>query len=361
MRLFTSWSYFALLAVFVGHVVAGNSTFNRLKNGLKTFECTIDTEQAIAYLAQSYILLETASGSCPRGTRTDCLANVEGMLGSLTWVASYVAMAANACGPDRWRAVCSSEIAGSLADFQDIAASSTAMKEDCNYNNLLYSRHALHRDRTKEIIGCTFDTNLAQSYLQRAGQQTAVTATHGGCKEGRSGGRQCGADVFNILSSLGWVSQFVSLAATDCIRDGVDGHAACSAEISDIVASVSSLVANGATLGFDCRHGSDNVTNVTKEMVALQAELEEDASPSIWNALDALGDGPEPEALWWATVRRLRENNEVIVNNSLGANEVPTSNQLYSDRISSVAQSWFSAASQIDSGELMVDSHTNVV
>ncbi|CAE7309488.1 unnamed protein product, partial [Symbiodinium sp. KB8] len=65
-------------------------------------ECVIDTVQAAAYLGQAVVFLYKAIDydglECPNNSPVGCAASVAGFITSISWIASYLSFAANACG-----------------------------------------------------------------------------------------------------------------------------------------------------------------------------------------------------------------------------------------------------------------------
>lgn len=267
-------------------------------------QCVIDTLQATAYLGQAVGQLRNAvaSGSglkCPDSTESGCAVSVAGFVTSIAWVASYLSLAASSCAERlNTLALCSADWTAIAANFGELATSGAAASTDCDFSTsqakpvddqgkadfqgflnvpnqlsiiedlerqredleakLRTARSALggiaanlsdarlkQVDRNYQIAQCSFDVTQAASYVVRVILQIRDAALF--CEDKKD----CTLDIFNIISSFAWISQFVALAVVDCPPEG-NQHASCAADISDIIAATANLVpASGASL-VDC-------------------------------------------------------------------------------------------------------------
>ena len=108
-----------------------------LLQNLRT-ECVIDTVQAAAYLGQAVVFLYTAIDydglECPNNSPVGCAASVAGFITSISWIASYLSFAANACGNAvNNGALCAGDFTALMANFGEIATVGAAARADCNF------------------------------------------------------------------------------------------------------------------------------------------------------------------------------------------------------------------------------------
>ncbi|CAE7369212.1 unnamed protein product, partial [Symbiodinium necroappetens] len=101
-------------------------------------ECVIDTVQAAAYLAQAVVFLYKAIDydglECPNNSPVGCAASVAGFITSITWIASYLSFAANACGQAvNNGALCAGDFTALMANFGEIATVGAAARADCDF------------------------------------------------------------------------------------------------------------------------------------------------------------------------------------------------------------------------------------
>ena len=102
-------------------------------------ECVIDVVQGAAYLGQAVVFLYKAIEydglRCPVNSPAGCAASAAGFITSVTWIASYLSFAANACGAAvNSGAVCAGDWSALMADFGEMATVGAAVKEDCNFD-----------------------------------------------------------------------------------------------------------------------------------------------------------------------------------------------------------------------------------
>ncbi|CAK9030588.1 Uncharacterized protein SCF082_LOCUS19263 [Durusdinium trenchii] len=102
-------------------------------------ECVIDVVQGAAYLGQAVVFLYKAIDydglKCPNNSPVGCAASVAGFITSITWIASYLSFAANACGAAvNSGALCAGDWTALMANFGEMATVGAAVKEDCDFN-----------------------------------------------------------------------------------------------------------------------------------------------------------------------------------------------------------------------------------
>ena len=249
-------------------------------------ECVIDVVQAAAYLDQAIVFLYKAIDynglECPNNSPVGCAASVAGFLTSISWIASYLSFAANACGQAvNNGALCAGDFTALTANFGEIATVGAAARADCNFEKNVHailtnpepkeapgylqaadSRRLdeapdrmlptrkwtqfvpagaapavekyvkvkghveANRNRGFDIAQCVADVTNSAAYIVRVILQlrTAVSS----CADPKA----CAINVMNIISSFAWISQFTALAVADC-QVGVDQKALCTADISD--------------------------------------------------------------------------------------------------------------------------------
>ena len=116
-------------------------------------ECVIDALQATAYLVQAVVFLYRAIDytglECPRNTPDGCAVSVAGFVASMSWVASYLSLAASSCGDAlNSGALCAADWTALMADFAEVASSGAAVKHDCDFGGRI-SGLLLHLDRNR--------------------------------------------------------------------------------------------------------------------------------------------------------------------------------------------------------------------
>eukprot|EP00438_Fugacium_kawagutii_P009781 Skav218802 [mRNA] locus=scaffold1140:310843:312269:+ [translate_table: standard] len=102
-------------------------------------ECVIDVIQGAAYLGQAVVFLYKAIEydgiRCPDNSPAGCAASIAGFITSVTWIASYLSFAANACGQAvNSGALCVGDFTALMANFGEMATVGAAVKEDCDFN-----------------------------------------------------------------------------------------------------------------------------------------------------------------------------------------------------------------------------------
>ena len=102
-------------------------------------ECVIDVVQAAAYLGQAVVFLYKAIEydglECPDNTPVGCAVSVAGFITSITWIASYLSFAANACGAAvNSGALCAGDWTALMANFGEMATVGAAVKDDCDFS-----------------------------------------------------------------------------------------------------------------------------------------------------------------------------------------------------------------------------------
>eukprot|EP00438_Fugacium_kawagutii_P024176 Skav230777 [mRNA] locus=scaffold1473:132843:134207:- [translate_table: standard] len=201
-------------------------------------ECVIDVIQGAAYLGLAVVFLYKAIEydgiRCPDNSPAGCAASIAGFITSVTWIASYLSFAANACGQAvNSGALCVGDFTALMANFGEMATVGAAVKEDCDFNT-------------------DWLAVLKIAYIVRAILQIRTAAS--ACPEPKS----CAINIMNIISSFAWISQFTSLAVSDCWSKGSQ-KALCAADISDMVAAVTNGPAAGVASTSDCADLPDPV------------------------------------------------------------------------------------------------------
>ncbi|CAE7254730.1 unnamed protein product [Symbiodinium sp. CCMP2592] len=233
-------------------------------------ECVIDVVQTVAYLDQAVVFLYKSISykglRCPDDLPSGCAASVAGFITSLSWIASYIASSANACGHAvNSGALCAADFASLVADFGEIASASAAVRADCSQNTtstltrarawkqflpagagpeVLKGSRDAKRDEGFDIAQCVSDVSNSAAYIVRAILQIRTAAVD--CPDPKA----CAIDIMNVISSFAWVAQFTALAVSDC--DLGANQALCSADISDMLAAVTSGPASGIATSSDC-------------------------------------------------------------------------------------------------------------
>ncbi|CAE7350829.1 unnamed protein product [Symbiodinium natans] len=245
-------------------------------------ECVIDTVQAAAYLGQAVVFLYKAIDynglECPDNSPVGCAASVAGFITSITWIASYLSFAANACGQAvNSGALCAGDFTALMANFGEIATVGAAVKADCDFGKNAISiitnpdpvsppwaqfvpggagpeaekilaikgHQEAKRNRDFDITQCVMDVTNSASYIVRVILQ--IRAAGSACPDPKA----CAVGIMNIISSFAWISQFTALAVSDC-QVGADQKALCTADISDMVAAVTNGPAAGIASTSDC-------------------------------------------------------------------------------------------------------------
>eukprot|EP00439_Symbiodinium_sp_Y106_P072034 s1855_g13.t1 len=253
-------------------------------------ECVIDTVQAAAYLGQAVVFLYKAIDydglECPNNSPVGCAASVAGFITSISWIASYLSFAANACGQAvNNGALCAGDFTALMANFGEsggsgggccvfsmdlcvdverprIATVGAAARADCNFGKnalqILTRTETIsppwlefvpagaspkvekalkikghkdqQRNRDYDIVQCAVDVTNSASYIVRVILQ--IRAAGSACADPKSCAGHCAISQRNIISSFAWISQFTALAVSDC-QVGADQKALCTADISD--------------------------------------------------------------------------------------------------------------------------------
>ena len=238
--------------------------------------------QAAAYLAQAVVFLYKAIDynglECPDNSPVGCAASVAGFITSISWIASYLSFAANACGQAvNNGALCAGDFTALMANFGEIATVGAAVKADCDFGKNAISiltnpdpvsppwaqfvpggagpeaekilaikgHQEANRNRGFDITQCVVDVTNSASYIVRVILQIRSAASS--CPDPKA----CAVGIMNIISSFAWISQFTALAVSDC-QVGADQKALCTADISDMVAAVTNGPAAGIASTSDC-------------------------------------------------------------------------------------------------------------
>ncbi|CAE7235634.1 unnamed protein product [Symbiodinium natans] len=253
-------------------------------------QCVIDAVQATAYLVQAVVFLYRAIDyeglECPKNTPDGCAVSIAGFVASISWVASYISLAASSCGDTvNSGALCAADWTALMADFAEVASSGAAVKDDCDFGGRI-SGLLLHIDRDRrthpyyhwqqflpggagpaviiarnrhmntmrdfDITQCVVDVTQAAAFLVRATLQ--IHSATLGCPQARA----CTIDILDVISSFSWISRFISLAVTDCSVAGSQ-KALCAAQISNLVAAVANGPAVGIATTSDCADFPDTI------------------------------------------------------------------------------------------------------
>ena len=198
-------------------------------------ECVIDVVQGAAYLGQAVVFLYKAIEydgiRCPDNSPAGCAASVAGFITSVTWIASYLSFAANACGAAvNSGALCAGDWTALMANFGEMATVGAAVKEDCNFDEdwlailkitgtddagpgwktfvpagasptvetvtKVDALRTAHRNRAFDLTQCVVaDVTNAASYIVRAILQIRSAAS--ACPEPKA----CAINIMNIISS----------------------------------------------------------------------------------------------------------------------------------------------------------------
>ena len=210
-------------------------------------ECVIDVVQAAAYLDQAVVFLYKAIDynglECPDNSPVGCAASVAGFITSISWIASYLSFAANACGQAvNSGALCAGDFTALMANFGEIATVGAAVKADCDFGKNVVSiltnpdpvsppwaqfvpggagpeaekilaikgHQEANRNRGFDIAQCVADVTNSASYIVRVILQIRTAAS--ACPDPKA----CAINIMNIISSFAWISQFTALAVSDC-------------------------------------------------------------------------------------------------------------------------------------------------
>ncbi|CAJ1346431.1 unnamed protein product, partial [Effrenium voratum] len=262
-----------------------------------TASCVIDAVQASAYLGQAVVYLYKAIDykglECPDDTPAGCAISVAGFVTSLSWVASYLALASSSCSqavnPD---ALCVADWTALMADFGEVATSGAGVQRHCDFKGRIsglllhldrdearhpywhrfipaasgpvntaidiHRKHHYDQMRSFDIAQCVFDVTNAAAFLVRATIQIR-TATLG-CPDPRA----CTIDIMDVISSFSWIARFVSDAASDCAVRG-SLKAKCAGDISNLVAAVANGPASGLATTSDCADYPDPMNELLHE------------------------------------------------------------------------------------------------
>lgn len=271
-------------------------------------QCVIDTVQAQAYLGQAIVFLYKAIDydglECTENTPAGCATSIIGFITSIAWVASYLSLAASSCAQSvNSDALCSADWTALISNFGEISFAGAAVHSDCDFSADLADLKTIHhgnhhgghhlpmmqagagpvpreirgrldsssrRRKVAEVISklnmaeesarnlgsvprgfdiaqCVFNVQNSASYIVRAILQIRTAASS--CDDPRD----CAINIMNVISSFAWITQFTSLAVSDCAVDG-NQRALCGADIADMVAACNSGPAAGMAALSDCQH-----------------------------------------------------------------------------------------------------------
>ncbi|CAJ1358398.1 unnamed protein product [Effrenium voratum] len=215
-------------------------------------ECVIDTVQATAYLVQAVVFLYRAideTGLKCGDSDYGCAMTVTGFIASLTWVGSYLSLAASACaeeldGSDAKQLLGFETLSTTSRPYQKFFPAAQPPKAaDTAYAIKLL--HQANRERAFDITACVADSFNAAGFLVRVLLQ--VRASGKGCPDPR----KCAIGILNVISSFSWISQMSLLAVSDCTEEG-SKNALCGADISALVAASTMGPAAGMATVSDC-------------------------------------------------------------------------------------------------------------
>lgn len=257
-------------------------------------ECVIDVVQATSYLGTAVVFLYKAIKydglQCPDNSPVGCAISVSGFIASMFWLASYLSLAASSCAEAmNSNALCGADWMALTADFAEVANAGAGIRQNCHFHNrwlnftgnvpgwqafvipgapptgqavdkIKFIREA-RRNRNFDISQCVFDTTNAASFVVRSILQLRSAAR--ACINPRN----CAIDIMDVISSFGWISRFLSMAASDCVKRG-NQKALCSADISNLVAALSNGPASGMSTISDCDRPLNPLNEIMHEPTA---------------------------------------------------------------------------------------------
>ena len=130
--------------------------------------------QAAAYLGQAVVFLYKAIDydglKCPDNSPVGCAASVAGFITSVTWIASYLSFAANACGQAvNSGALCAGDWTALMANFGEMATVGAAVKEDCDFSKNYLA--------LLELVDAPDDTPAWRAFIPPSAVNTVDTIT----------------------------------------------------------------------------------------------------------------------------------------------------------------------------------------
>jgi len=257
---------------------------------------------------------------CPDATQQGCSVQIEAAVTAMTWLASYISLAMSSCTATvNAPAACTADITGIMANVGELVTASTAASVDCKFEKKrpwdklksakdklnsakdklnsakellpllgrrltgtaavnhtdvgrrLADTHPLadvvasmkdkaeerqeakqaHYERQVDEALCAFDVVQGVSYVIRALKQG-----FGDAVDTCADPYVCTINMFNIISSVAWISQFFSFAAADCAVEA-NQAAYCSGDISDLIAATASMVAVSMAVPVDCEAAAE--------------------------------------------------------------------------------------------------------
>mmetsp|Transcript_52027 Transcript_52027/g.104634 ORF Transcript_52027/g.104634 Transcript_52027/m.104634 type:complete len:359 (-) Transcript_52027:21-1097(-) len=264
--------------------------------------CVIDADQAAFYLMQGVNFIRFAEDTCKVAigveAQSACSASVTTVIASFGWVGSYTAAAINSCGSEtNIPAACAASMSGFVALLGELGFISSSVVNACDPAGFIQTtphppekKHkeggkvaTPHLDTAQSFFGklanlkklneekeekpeevvdnslrgwsisqCVVDLNLGVTYVARMGIQAYFLSRECPQTESNYDRKKCALDVWNLISSVAWAAQFLSLAAFDCPESG-SLDAACAGVVSDFVAVVAALgpIVNG--IADDCQ------------------------------------------------------------------------------------------------------------
>ncbi|CAE7836167.1 UVR8 [Symbiodinium sp. CCMP2592] len=253
-------------------------------------ECVVDSVQAMAYLGEAITFLYRAIDSperrCPETSAAGCAMSVAGFVTSITWVSSFLALTANACGKAiNTGALCSGDFLALMANFAELATAAAAIENDCDRAPAAVD-YLLREDKTEEekpkwhefipagagptvekihkvqehkrftrnrdfdYFQCSMDVTQAASFLIRAVMQIRTASI--ACPDPTA----CAINILNIISSFAAIAQFTLFATADCTVTGYH-KIECAADIVDVVVDLTNGPAAGLATTSDCQEIPD--------------------------------------------------------------------------------------------------------
>ena len=107
---------------------------------------------------------------CPDNSPVGCAASVAGFITSVTWIASYLSFAANACGQAvNSGALCAGDWTALMANFGEMATVGAAVKEDCDFSKNYLA--------LLELVDAPDDTPAWRAFIPPSAVNTVDTIT----------------------------------------------------------------------------------------------------------------------------------------------------------------------------------------
>lgn len=287
---------------------AANPSFENLAH----VQCSADVLQTLSYLGQTVVWIDRViiydGAQCPDNTLRGCVISATSIVASLVGVAGCISLIASSCAATvNVPSACAADVSSIVSQLTQLVGSGTAVVDDCKFvdfslgtasahRDINFQRHRtnasalgrrmsgsalqrtvhkweayrmlrrrrandlalvhkleadqlLRRQRANDLALCSFDVVQAASYMIRI-IQIMLDSVIEKCKNPRT----CTVYVSTIVSAFFSLGQFLALLGSDCIA-GMHSDASCAADILDMIASITNLVASAAVVGLDCGAG----------------------------------------------------------------------------------------------------------